>query len=160
MATEIERKFLISDPAFLLGLSPGDHCVQGYLAFGPPVAVRVRIMGGVATVNVKTATLSISRHEFEYEIPLADAQALLKTSCAGPPVEKTRHTVEYGGKTWEVDVFAGANAGLVVAEIELDAEDESFALPPWAGREVSGDPKYLNTCLCQRPFSTWPKEER
>jgi len=155
VGTEIERKFLVANDAWR-GASTGQRCVQGYLAFGPPVAVRVRIMAGVATLNVKTATVSIARHEFEYEIPVEDAEALLRTSCAGAAIEKTRHCVEYGGKTWEVDVFEGANAGLVVAEIELDTEDEPFARPPWVGAEVSGDPRYLNTSLCQHPFTRWP----
>jgi len=117
-------------------------------------------MGGVATLNVKTATVSITRHEFEYEIPIADAEALLRTSCVGTAIEKTRHCVEYGGKTWEVDAFEGANAGLVVAEIELASEDEPFERPPWVGAEVSGDPRYLNTCLCQRPYTQWNERER
>ena len=159
MGTEIERKFLVINDAWR-GRGTAERCVQGYLAFGPPVAVRVRIMGGVATLNVKTATVSITRHEFEYEIPIADAEALLRTSCVGTAIEKTRHCVEYGGKTWEVDAFEGANAGLVVAEIELASEDEPFERPPWVGAEVSGDPRYLNTCLCQRPYTQWNERER
>ncbi|MCC6795094.1 MAG: CYTH domain-containing protein [Candidatus Hydrogenedentes bacterium] len=159
MGVEIERKFLVCGEDW--GQTPrAEHCRQGYLAFGPPVAVRVRIMGGVATLNVKTATTAISRHEFEYEIPMTDAESILATSCAGAIIEKTRHCVEYGGKTWEVDVFAGSNAGLIVAEIEIDSEDEPFERPPWLGREVSGVPRYLNTSLCQRPYSEWSPEER
>ncbi|NUM56166.1 MAG: CYTH domain-containing protein [Candidatus Hydrogenedentes bacterium] len=159
MGTEIERKFLVPNDTWLQ-TGAGQRCVQGYLAYGPPVAVRVRIMDGVATLNIKTATVSITRHEFEYEIPLADAHALLTTSCHGTAIEKTRHCVEYGGKTWEVDVFEGANAGLVVAEIELDSEDEPYERPPWLGTEVSGDPRYLNTSLCQHPYSQWAEDER
>lgn len=159
MGTEIERKFLVTHDGWRLE-GAGDRCVQGYLAFGPPVAVRVRIMAGIATLNVKTAAVSITRHEFEYEIPSADAEALLATSCHGAAIEKTRHCVDYGGKTWEVDVFEGANAGLIVAEIELDSEDGPFERPPWLGEEVSGDPRYLNTSLCQRSYSQWTEDER
>ena len=159
MGTEIERKFLVSGISWR-DVAEAEHCRQGYLAFGPPVAVRGRVMGGVATLNIKSATSAITRGEFEYEIPIADAEAILATSCAGAVIEKTRHCVDYGGKTWEIDVFEGANAGLIVAEIELDSEDEIFEHPSWLGREVSGDPRYLNTSLCQHPFTQWSPEER
>lgn len=159
MGTEIERKFLVLHAEWHPAV-PGDACIQGYLAYGPPVAVRVRIMGGAATLNVKTATVSITRHEFEYTIPLDDARDLIAHSCQGAVIEKTRYCVEYGGKTWEVDVFEGANAGLIVAEIELDSEDERFVRPPWLGREVSGDPRYLNTSLCRHPYAHWTEAER
>lgn len=155
---EIERKFLVGDAEFLASHT-GERCIQGYLAFGPPVAVRVRIMGDQATLNIKTATVSITRHEYEYEIPLEDAEEILRTSCAGAIIEKTRYRVEYEGKTWDVDVFEGENAGLVVAEIELESEDEAFVSPPWVGREVSGDPRYLNTSLCRDPYRRWSKEQ-
>lgn len=117
-------------------------------------------MGGTATLNVKTSTTSLTRHEFEYAIPVNDARDLLATSCQGVMIEKTRYCVEYGGKIWEVDVFEGANAGLIVAEIELDSEDEPFDRPPWLGREVSGDPRYLNTSLCRYPYAQWTEDER
>ncbi len=130
MGTEIERKFLVNGAAWRDGAA-AESCRQGYLAFGPPVAVRVRVMGEDATLNIKTATTAIRRSEFEYEIPMTDAEAILGTSCTGAIIEKTRHCVEYGGKTWEVDLFGGANAGLIVAEIELDAEDEHFECPPF-----------------------------
>jgi adenylate cyclase len=117
-------------------------------------------MEGVATLNIKTATTAISRSEFEYEIPVADAEALLADSCAGHPIEKTRYEIEYSGLTWEVDEFHGANIGLVVAEVELESESQPVTLPPWVGREVSGDPRYLNTNLSQRPYSTWSHDER
>lgn len=154
MGKEIERKFLIENGAFLNGRT-GARCVQGYLAVGPPVAVRVRIMDGVATLNIKTATTAISRAEYEYEIPVPDAEELLQTSCLGHAIDKTRYRIGHEGMTWEVDVFAGLNSGLVVAEIELDNEDQRFDRPIWLGREVSGDPRYLNTHLSQHPFSTW-----
>ncbi|HRK34525.1 MAG TPA: CYTH domain-containing protein [Candidatus Hydrogenedentes bacterium] len=157
MGTEIERKFLVKGSNWTPAAA-GERCVQGYLSFGPPVAIRVRIMGGIATLNIKTATATIARHEFEYEIPVDDAHAILSTSCMGAAIEKTRYTVDYEGKTWEIDVFDGANAGLIVAEIELESEEEPFARPPWVGLEVSGDPRYLNALLCQHPYSTWQKE--
>jgi len=157
MGREIERKFLVTDTSFLEGLQ-GARCAQGYLAVGPPVAVRVRIMDGVATLNVKTATTAISRAEYEYEIPAEDAEELLRTSCMGVAIDKTRYLVEHEGMTWEVDVFAGMNAGLIVAEIELEDEGQMFGRPAWLGKEVSGDARYLNTCLSQRPFSVWRSE--
>lgn len=134
-------------------------CRQGYLAVGPPVAVRVRMMGGKATLNVKKATLDIVRDEFEYEIPEHDAEEMLNNLCEGYTIEKTRYRVEYGGKTWEIDEFGGANSGLVVAEIELDQPDELFPSPPWLGTEVSGDSRYLNSSLSRRPYSLWQKHE-
>jgi adenylate cyclase len=158
VAIEIERKFLVQ-PGWVPAV-PGESCVQAYLAFGPPVSVRVRIMGGTAKLNIKTSTLSIARHEYEYEIPVADARELLNTSCRSAAVEKTRYCVDYGGKTWEVDVFEGANAGLTVAEIELESEDESFDRPPWLAEEVSGDPRYLNSSLSQCPYSQWKESAR
>ncbi|MFA6239564.1 MAG: CYTH domain-containing protein [Candidatus Hydrogenedentales bacterium] len=154
MGREIERKFLLTDTSFLQGLK-GDRCAQGYLALGPPVAVRVRIMGGVATLNVKTATTAISRAEYEYEIPVEDAEELLQSSCLGNAIVKTRYCIDHAGMTWEVDVFAGLNAGLIVAEIELEDEAQAFERPSWLGPEVSGDPRYLNTCLSQQPYTKW-----
>lgn len=159
MAREIEKKYLVIAETWREGRR-GKRCRQGYLAYGPPVAVRVRIMEGVATLNIKTATTAISRSEFEYEIPVTDAEALLAESCVGHPIDKTRYEIEHLGMTWEVDEFHGANSGLVVAEVELDSEDQPVTLPPWAGPEVSGDPRYLNTGLSRRPYSTWGLEER
>ena len=155
MGTEIERKFLVTGNSWHAPGVPETPIRQGYMAFGPPTAVRVRIAGEAATINVKTATLAIRRHEFEYAIPIEDAEELLATCCAGHVIEKTRYAVGFSGAQWEVDVFSGVNAGLVVAEIELDREDEPFDLPPWAGAEVSHDPRYLNTHLSQRPFTEW-----
>lgn len=128
---------------------------QGYLSFGPPASVRVRVSGDEAYLNIKQSTLAISRDEFEYAIPVADAEFLLATMCAGGLIEKTRHHVQHGGLVWEVDVFEGANAGLIVAEVELDHADQRVNLPPWVGREVSGDARYLNSSLVQRPFTQW-----
>lgn len=155
MGIEIERKFLIRDASWRAEADAGLHCVQGYLCVGPPVAVRVRIMGGEAKLNIKKATLSVQRDEFEYAIPLDDAEALLAGLCDGYAVEKTRHKLRHGGRTWEIDVFGGENAGLTVAEIELPSPDAPFERPPWLGVEVSDDPRYLNSNLSRMPFNRW-----
>jgi adenylate cyclase len=155
MGLEIERKFLVTGVPWRQA-GPGVRVRQGYLCSGPPVAVRVRVAGARANLNLKQATLDIVRDEFEYEIPLEDAELLLRRHCAGRCVEKTRYRLDWAGRTWEIDVFEGANAGLVVAEVELDREDDPVDLPPWAAQEVSGDPRYLNTYLAVCPFSTWP----
>ncbi len=157
MGIEIERKFLVSDGTWRAVAGAGAPCRQGYLALGPPASVRVRIMGGEAKLNIKQATLAIRRAEFEYPIPLEDAEELLAKHCADRRVEKTRYYISLGAHTWEVDVFDGANAGLVLAEIELAAEEDTFARPSWLGAEVSGDPRYLNSSLAETPWTTWPE---
>ena len=155
MGTEIERKFLVASNAWRTNAGPAVRIRQGYLAVGPPTAVRVRIAGDQATLNVKSATLNISRIEYEYAIPMADAEHILSALAEGYAIEKHRHRVFYSGKVWEVDVFDGVNEGLTVAEIELRSENEPFDVPPWAGEEVSADPRYLNTHLSRKPFSQW-----
>ena len=117
--------------------------------------MRVRIQGDRANLNVKRAVVAIVRDEFEYPIPIEDAQALLDGLCMGNIIEKTRHKIPYAGLIWEVDEFHGANSGLVVAEIELEDEHQAFDKPPWIGDEVSDDPRYLNTSLAQHPYSAW-----
>ncbi|HOE64989.1 MAG TPA: CYTH domain-containing protein [Candidatus Hydrogenedentes bacterium] len=154
MGYEIERKFLVMGDAWREGAA-GASMRQGYLCLGPPSSVRVRIEGSRAFLNVKQSTLAITRAEFDYPIPLADAEAMLVSLCVGAPVVKTRYRVPYEGFMWEVDVFEGANAPLVLAEIELASADQAFAPPPWIGAEVSGDPRYLNTHLSVCPFSQW-----
>jgi adenylate cyclase len=154
MGVEIERKFLVTGDGWKASATGSKPVLQGYLCTGPPTAVRVRIAGESANINIKHATLDIERAEFEYPIPLDDARALLRL-VQGEPVEKTRHLVPFAGKLWEVDVFEGANQGLVVAEIELASREESFELPPWISREVSGNPRYLNTSLSVFPFRNW-----
>lgn len=155
MGIEIERKFLVRDDSWRGEAGEGLRCVQGYLCVGPPVAVRVRIMGGSAKINIKKSTLSVQRDEFEYPIPLGDAEDLLAGLCEGYPVEKTRYRLHYGDYTWEIDEFAGLNKGLVVAEIELPHVDAPFERPPWLGTEVSDDPRYLNSSLSRKPFTQW-----
>lgn len=151
MATEIERKFLVSGT-----IPAGDetHMLQAYLNFDPQRTVRVRIGDDSATLTIKGKTEGISRAEFEYPIPLDDARSLLDLAV-GSVIEKTRRRVLVGEHTWEVDTFAGANRGLVVAEIELSSESEQFDKPEWVGDEVSGDKRYLNSLLAQHPFTDW-----
>ena len=115
----------------------------------------MRVAGEAANLNIKSATLGVTRQEYEYAIPLTDANAMLNTLADGPLIEKTRYHVAHGKHTWEIDVFAGDNQGLVVAEIELAAEDERFERPAWLGEEVSADPRYYNVCLVKHPFNDW-----
>ena len=154
MGTEIERKFLVTDGSWREG-AEGIAYRQGYMATGPPVAVRARIMGAKAVITIKKATVDIARDEFEYAIPLADAEAILARLCTGHIIEKTRYKVPFDGLVWEVDVFEGANAGLIVAEVELEDVAQFFGKPPWAGEEVSHDPRYLNSNLSKRPYTDW-----
>ena len=154
MGTEIERKFLVVGDGWR-GKGDGKLLQQGYLCFGPPVAVRVRMSGEHAVLNMKKASLSITRDEFEYAIPCADGAEILAKLCEGSIIEKTRYEVKYKGMIWEVDEFHGANAGLIIAEIELSSEEQTFEKPAWVGEEVSAEPRYLNTHLSRRPYSTW-----
>lgn len=151
MGTEIERKFRV-DPAWT---PPGDGIAfeQGYLSLRP--TVRVRVEGDEAKLTIKGDTKGVSRSEYEYAIPVDDARTMLRDLCQQPTIAKRRHHVEHAGKTWEVDVFAGDNAGLVVAELELAAEDEAFARPPWLREEVSDDPRYYNASLVTLPYKRW-----
>lgn len=153
MGIEIERKFIVTGDGWRAG-SVATEMRQGYVSLGPPASVRVRIEGRRAFLNIKESTLGIRRGEFEYEIPVADAEDLLRL-CQGTVISKTRHRVQHGQHTWEVDVFDGENAGLVTAEVELVREDEPVTLPPWVGEEVSNDRRYRNTYLSQHPYRTW-----
>jgi len=155
VGVEIERKFLVKDDGWRGAAKGGERYRQGYVAVGPPAAVRVRIMGGRAILNLKQATTDIARDEFEYGVPVAEAEAILARLCCGRIVEKTRYKVPYAGFTWEVDVFEGRNAGLVVAEIELASETQAFEQPPWLGKEVSGDVRYFNSSLSTKPYTEW-----
>jgi len=154
MGTEIERKYLVTDDSWRAG-AKGTTMRQGYLHANAGLTVRVRTEGESAVLTIKKGIEGISRHEFEYEIPRDDAQFMLDNLCAGHIVEKTRHEVEFKGMTWEVDEFHGENAGLIVAEIELESEDQAFDRPPWLGQEVSDDPRYLNASLSRVPYSEW-----
>lgn len=158
MGIEIERKFLVTNDSWRETASPGIPIKQGYLIGGKDASVRVRLEGSKANLNIKSATLGVKRQEFEYPIPVADAEVLLATLCHRPIIEKVRYLVSYADKQWEVDVFEGDNAGLVIAELELQDEAEDYASPPWLGEEVSHDPRYYNTCLSQHPYKEWDKK--
>ncbi len=155
MATEIERKFLVRDDSWRGAVARSRPMRQGYLPGIETASVRVRIDGERALLNIKSATLDVTRQEYEYPIPLEDAREMLDTLCERPLIEKTRHFVPFADHLWEVDVFEGDNAGLVVAEVELAGPDDAPALPPWAGEEVSDDPRYYNVSLVRHPFRDW-----
>jgi len=155
MAREIERKFLLRDERWRDAVTCSTRMCQGYLERSPTVSIRVRVAGAEAWINLKSATLGVARHEFEYAIPRTDADEMLALFCGEHRIDKTRHHVPWGDHLWEIDEFHGANAGLVVAEIELDAEDEVFAAPPWIGADVSHDRRYYNVCLVDYPYTQW-----
>ena len=158
MGQEIERKFLVANPSFLTSLS-GSHVKQGYIPGKTRSAARIRICDGVGFLTLKSETRGITRSEFEYEIPLDDAEEMLDILCGRPLIEKTRYLVEWKGHVWEVDVFQGDNEGLIVAEIELATVDQAFAKPPWLGREVSLDARYFNSNLARTPYVNWRDKE-
>ena len=152
---EIERKFLlVGDEWKKCVKSPGKRLSQGYLCSDETRSIRVRIAGDVATLTVKGAREGISRSEFQYEIPVVDAERLLAL-CMQPLIDKTRHIAHFGGMRWEVDIFHSENEGLRVAEVELEDPNQVIELPEWVGEEVSEDPRYYNSCLVKAPFSTW-----
>lgn len=153
MPVEIERKFLVTNDSWR-AFGSARRIVQGYLSREPDRVVRVRLIGDGGFITVKGRTTGISRAEFEYAIPVADAQELLSI-CVPTVIDKTRHEVEIAGFTWEIDEFHGDNAGLVVAEIELTATDTDFERPVWLGTEVSSDFRYTNSYLSEHPFSSW-----
>ena len=153
MGVEIERKFLVRDRGFLHGVA-GVAYRQGYLSTDPDRTVRIRRAGEHAYITVKGRSQRATRAEFEYPIPLADADEMLAL-CIPPVIEKVRHRIELAGRTWEVDVFGGANEGLVVAEVELPSEDAVVDLPDWIGDEVTDDPRYFNANLIAHPFRDW-----
>ena len=155
MATEIERKYLVRDESWRDHVHHQVRYEQGYLANTEQCSVRVRVGGERAHVNIKGATIGASRLEFEYAVPLEDARTMLRELCRKPIIEKTRYLVRHDGQEWEVDVFEGDNAGLVVAEIELADEAQPVSLPPWAGEEVTDDVRYYNSSLAVTPFNRW-----
>ena len=155
MAKEIERKFLLADAGWRNEIERSERMVQGYLNDVGPVSVRARIAGQRAWLNIKSRTLGISRDEFEYEIPLADAERMLDHLTTGPVIDKTRHFVRHGGLLWEIDEFHGENDGLIVAEVELEHVDQPFERPAWLGEEVSHEARYYNVSLVKMPYSQW-----
>jgi adenylate cyclase len=154
MGVEIEHKFLVNSDAWK-ALGEPVLIRQGYLSSHPERVVRVRIYGDEAFMTIKSKAVGMSRGEWEYPLPVADAREFLDRLCEQPIIEKTRTRIEHAGFTWEVDEFLGVNAGLVVAEIEVPAEDQAFDKPDWVGIEVTHDPRYLNSNLISRPFSSW-----
>ncbi|WP_019571737.1 CYTH domain-containing protein [Thioalkalivibrio sp. ALMg3] len=155
MGREIERKFLLASDAWRDRVVRAQRMRQGYLCGNDRASIRVRVDEGGANLNIKSATLGVERDEYQYEIPVDEAHRLLDT-LAGPQVEKTRHWVNVEGWEYEVDVFEGANAGLIVAELELPSSDAEFPRPDWLGEEVSHDPRYYNTELARNPYREWP----
>jgi len=155
MATEIERKFLVTSNTWKDSVKRQEEFRQGYLANNESCSVRIRISGDEARLNIKSSTLGLSRSEYDYLIPTVEGDELLQQLCGKPLIEKTRHYVPNDQHIWEVDVFKGDNAGLVVAEIELDAKNEKFEIPAWAGQEVTDDARYYTVSLQQKPFNSW-----
>ena len=154
MAKEIERKFLVLGDGWKRGIT-GVSYRQGYLSTVKERTVRVRTVGDRGFLTIKGVTVGVTRSEFEYSIPTADADALLNDLCEKPLIEKTRYKIQHAGLTWEIDEFFGENQGLVVAEVELKDEHQAIDRPTWVGKEVSGDPRYFNSNLIKTPFTQW-----
>ncbi len=156
MKTEIERKFLVVGDAWREAADEGRLCEQGYISSDPEnITVRVRILGSQGFLTLKGPTKGISRSEMEVEIPIEEAGYMLKNFCGDRGVSKTRYLLEINGLCWEIDEFSGKNRGLILAEIELETEDQPFEKPDWLGEEVSHDPRYFNAALAQNPSSNW-----
>ena len=154
MGVEIERKFLLAGDGWRK-LGEPVLLRQGYLSSNPDRTVRVRIEGATGTMTIKGRSVGATRSEWEYEIPLDEAGELLDRLCEQPVIEKHRRRIAFGAHIWEVDEFLGANQGLVVAEIELEFEEQQFDKPEWIGEEVTHDRRYFNSSLIRQPFSAW-----
>ena len=155
MGKEIERKFLVKGDRWR-SLGKGVLYRQGYIPTSGKQTVRVRIIGDTGYLTIKGATVGHSRLEFEYPIPLQDAQEMLENLCSHPLIEKKRYKIPQGDLIWEVDEFRGENEGLIIAEVELQTENQAITLPDWIDREVT-DPKYYNANLAKVPYSQWKK---
>lgn len=160
MPTEIERKFLIINDLWRKSISATHPMRQGYLSNNQRASVRVRVSDEKAKLNIKSMTLGIERQEYEYTIPIDEARTMLDTLCEKPLIEKIRYHVPFADHLWEVDVFAGDNEGLIVAEVELKQVDEQLQLPPWLGHEVSSLKRYYNVCLQHHPYTQWTEREK
>ncbi len=154
MGKEIERKFLVKDDSWR-AQDAGKRYRQGYLSTVKERTVRVRSVGDKAYLTIKGITVGASRPEYEYEIPVADANEMLDQLCERPLIEKTRYRIQHDGLVWEIDEFEGENRGLITAEVELKDERQSVAVPAWVGEEVTGDPRYFNANLVATPFTKW-----
>ena len=158
MAIEIEHKFLLANDDWRKHVTHSVKYRQGYLSSQATSSIRVRVTHDHAWLNIKTATIGAQRHEYEYEIPLTDANEILNNLCRRPLIEKTRHFVTDDVNLWEIDEFEGDNQGLIVAEIELDAAGQSFSKPLWVGLEVTNDLRYYNNNLVIKPYSEWRED--
>ena len=158
MALEIERKYLI-DLEKIGTLENGIRIKQGYLSTDKNAVVRVRVKNDKAYLTIKGSNSGIARLEFEYEIPLDEANEMIEKLCQKPVIDKTRYIINHENHTWEVDVFYGDNEGLVVAEVELSSEDEHINLPSWVKEEVSHDDRYFNSNLMKLPFTDWKENK-
>lgn len=164
MAREIERKFLLKNQSWKKQAYQETLFAQGYLNDiadkNAKSSVRVRIEGQRANMNIKSLEIGLSRDEYEYEIPYDEAKRMLATLAVGPVVEKIRYLVKVGSHTWEVDEFLGDNQGLVVAEVEMQSEDEQIQIPDWAAREVTNEVRFYNVSLSKQPFNSWTENEK
>ena len=154
MPQEIERKFLVKGDDWRVP-GAGTPYRQGYLSTVPARTVRISLIRDKGFLTVKGVSVGATRTEYEYEIPAGEASEMLDNLCERPLIEKTRYRVEHQGLTWEIDEFDGDNAGLIIAEVELDEEDQAIMLPDWIGKEVTGDPRYYNANLIANPFTRW-----
>ena len=159
MSLEIERKFLVKGEGWRAH-GAGLPYRQGYLSTVPERSVRVRLVRDKGYLTIKGAATGATRAEYEYIIPADEASEMLDKLCERPLIEKIRYRVEHHGLTWEIDEFDGDNTGLIVAEVELEEEDQAIMLPDWVGKEVTGDPRYYNASLIADPFTSWPLESR
>lgn len=164
MAREIERKFLVSGQAWKALAFKHTHFAQGYLNdiqdCTSKSSVRVRIEGDKANLNIKSLEIGLSRDEYEFVIPMHEAQKILKTLTVGPVIEKVRYLVRYGNHIWEIDEFQGDNAGLVIAEVEMDSENDQILMPAWAGAEVTHEARFYNVSLSRYPYKDWSEDEK
>jgi adenylate cyclase len=155
MAREIEHKFLLANEDWRKKVEKSVQYKQGYLSSQPTSSIRVRISDHHAWLNIKSATIGTERLEYEYDIPLQDAEEIIAALCKKPLIEKTRHFIPIDDHLWEIDEFAGDNTGLVVAEIELAEKDQLFHKPQWLGEEVTHDLRYYNNNLAINPYKNW-----
>jgi len=157
MALEVEHKFLLNNANWRKLVKRSAVYRQGYLSSDSSCSIRVRISNDQAWLNIKSATIGTQRSEYEYQIPVQDADEMLDNLCRKPLIEKIRHFVDYAGHVWEIDEFQNDNAGLIVAEIELSEVGEEFLIPDWVGAEVTDDVRYYNHNLSLHPYNTWRK---
>jgi adenylate cyclase len=154
MPREIERKYLVRNDGWR-PVGAGIRYRQGYLSTDPGRSVRVRVGAGAGFLTIKGPLVGMTRQEYEYPIPVEEANEMLDSLCLKPIIEKTRYLIEHAGRQWEVDEFEGENAGLVIAEVELECANQRITLPDWVGEEVTDDLRYYNASLRTYPFVKW-----